>query len=439
MTVFAGSLQKQHSFLKTWKRHYYQIQKDFLVEFDAESGPEQSRLRITASTQIEPLAKRNKPWTFKISLTMSCRPLLYAADSEALMNQWIAKLTEAKTASGPKAASAASFKLTLSDFDIVSVLGRGTFGKVSLVRHKESQQLFAMKAMSKSLLVDDGNVQQILRERDILLRNHHPFLVAAHFTFQTDTKIFLILDYVPGGDLYQRLKSERGIQEERARLIAAELVLGLGHLHRNGFVYRDLKPENILFDENGHVRLTDFGYAKQLQGADKTSTFCGTADYLAPEVLLAKPYNKSVDWWSFGCVIFEILTGVSPFYCANLKQMYRSILQDDPKFPQIVSPNARDLLTRLLRKNPTERLGNGPDDAKDIQAHPFFTGIDWKAVFERKIKPPWKPAIKSETDTSLFDEEFTGEAPIVSFEQPTMIPDMESAFANFTSNADSIL
>jgi serine/threonine protein kinase len=351
--------------------------------------------------------------------------------------EWLVKLNQAKKVNEPRGAP--TFKLSLSDFEIVSVIGRGTYGKVSLVRHRESGQLFAMKAMSKALLFEDGNIQQILAEKEILLRNHHPFLVAAHFTFQTDTKIFLILDYIPGGELFQRLREERRFQEERVRLIAAELLLGLGHLHRNGFIYRDLKPENVLFDENGHVRLTDFGYARQLQGSDQATTFCGTADYLAPEILMGVPYSKSVDWWSLGCVIYEMFVGVSPFYNSNLKRMYRTILNEPVRFPPGVPPSAQDLILQLLRKDPHQRLGSGGDDAKEIQAHPFFAELDWRAVFERKIKTLWKPEIKSETDTSMFGAEFTREAPVVSFEAPRVIGDAAQLFENFTCSNESIV
>jgi serine/threonine protein kinase len=332
-----------------------------------------------------------------------------------------------------------NIKLGLEDFEIIRILGRGTYGKVSLVKHKESSQLFAMKAMSKALLAEDGNIQQILAERDLLLRNQHPFLVAAHFTFQTDSKIFLLLDYVPGGDLYQRLREERRFLEPRAKLISAELLLAIAHLHKTGFVYRDLKPENVLFDENGHVKLTDFGYAKNLQGADRTSTFCGTADYLAPEVLSGTPYTKAVDWWSLGCVIYEMLVGVSPFYNSNLKRMYRAILNDEVRFPASMSPNAKDLITRLLSKDPAKRLGAGPDDGKEIQSHPFFEDVNWQLVFERKIKMAWKPGIASETDTSNFAEEFTTEDPVVSYEPPPVIDTEENPFAGFTSQQPSVI
>jgi len=198
-------------------------------------------------------------------------------------------------------------------------------------------------------------------------------------------------------------------------------VLGIGHLHKAGFVYRDLKPENVLFDERGHVKLTDFGYAKNLQGTDRTSTFCGTADYLAPEVLQSLPYGKGVDWWSLGCVIYEMLVGISPFFNPNLKRMYRAILNDEVRFPAAMSQTARDIVTRLLRKNHAQRLGNGPEGAREIQGHPFFQSISWQAVFERKIEPQWKPNLESPKDVKNFAPEFTAEDPVVSFAEKPVI------------------
>jgi serine/threonine protein kinase len=197
-----------------------------------------------------------------------------------------------------------------------------------------------------------------------------------------------------------------------------------------GFVYRDLKPENVLFDDNGHVKLTDFGYAKNLQGADRTSSFCGTADYLAPEILKSQAYGKSVDWWSLGCVIYEMLVSVSPFYNPHLKRMYRAIVNDEVKFPGPVSPLAKDLISKLLNKDPDQRLGNGTDDAKEIQGHPFFSTINWQAVFERKVEPLWKPQIRSPMDVSNFSQEFTAEDPIVSYTPPPVIVD-ENYFAGW--------
>jgi serine/threonine protein kinase len=434
---FSGELLKQNAFLKNWKRYFYEIQDDFFVEKDVESHQNVSRCQITNAGKIERLGKRNRPFTFQIIMAANCRPLIYAADTEESLSQWIAVLNEIKVRKEHR--ECPNFKLGLADFEIVRILGRGTYGKVALVKHRESGQLFAMKAMSKALLAEDGNIQQILAERDILLRNQHPFLVAAHFTFQTDSKIFLLLDYVPGGELFQRLREERRFTEDRARLIAAELLLAIGHLHKAGFVYRDLKPENILFDENGHVKLTDFGYAKNLQGADRTSTFCGTADYLAPEVLLSTPYTKAVDWWSLGCVIYEMLVGVSPFYNANLKRMYRAILNDEVRFPATLSATAKDLITKLLTKEATRRLGSGPDDSREIQNHIFFCEVNWQMLFERKVKMAWKPGIQSETDTSHFASEFTTEDPVVSYEPAPVISTEDNPFENFTSQHQSVI
>jgi serine/threonine protein kinase len=327
-------------------------------------------------------------------------------------------------------------RIGIGDFTKLSLIGRGTYGKVFLVRKNDDQRLFAMKAMSKQLLCDYRQIEQAKVEKDVLLRTNHPFLVCAHFTFQTDSKLFLILDYVPGGELFLRLKQEYRFSESRARLYAAEMILGLGHLHSLGFVYRDLKPENILLDAEGHIKLTDFGLVKtNLDTAlSTTSTFCGTPQYIAPEMLDQKPYTKAVDWWSLGVILYEMLIGIPPFSNQNLNRLYRSIRNDPIRFPESVSPEAQDLLLGLLDRNPLRRLGARRGGERDILAHPFFAGLNREAVLKREVVPEWAPVMQSLTDISNFEEEFTrDDGTLFDPEVDELIdPVAQSAFLGFT-------
>ncbi|KAH0785074.1 AGC family protein kinase [Histomonas meleagridis] len=285
------------------------------------------------------------------------------------------------------------------------------------------------------------NIEQSLTEKNILFQLNHPFLVSAHYSFQTPQKIFIILDYIPGGELFSRLREEGRFSEERVRFYAAEILLGIGYLHKKGYVYRDLKPENILVDYNGHIKITDLGLAKgQMNSDSTTTTFCGTPEYIAPEMIQQIPYTRSVDWWSYGILLFEMISGLPPFYDENTKKMYHKILTEDIIFPPYFSDEAADLISKLLDRNPSTRLGSSENDAEDIKSHPFFNSINWDDVLNLKYTPEWIPVISSETDTSNFDEEFTKEDAVVSFEDESLIVnETQKAFDGFTCTKDDSL
>jgi serine/threonine protein kinase len=269
-----------------------------------------------------------------------------------------------------------------------------------------------MKSLTKKDVQESDQMEQTMIERSVLVQTVHPFLVGAHYTFQDAKKFYLVLDYVPGGELFTRLREERVFQEPRTRFYAAEILLGLAHLHSQGLIYRDLKPENILVDRDGHLRITDFGLVKtNMKEADATTTtFCGTPEYIAPEMLLSAPYTKSVDWWSFGILVYEMLVGIPPFFDENQNKMYRMIVSEPVNFPDTLSRTAHDLINKLLDKNPDSRLGSGEEDSEEIKRHPFFAGTEWTALLNKEIPAPWKPDLKGDTDTSNFDPEFTDEA-----------------------------
>lgn len=298
------------------------------------------------------------------------------------------------------------------DFQILKLIGKGTFGQVFQVRKRDTQRVYAMKVLSKKVIVQKREVAHTLGERNILVRTamtDSPFIVGLKFSFQTPTDLYLVTDYMSGGELFWHLQKEGRFQEPRAKFYIAELILALQHLHQHDIVYRDLKPENILLDANGHIALCDFGLSKaNLARDDTTQTFCGTTEYLAPEVLLDENgYGKMVDFWSLGVLVFEMCCGWSPFYAEDTQQMYKNIAFGKVRFPRdALSTEGRNFVKGLLNRNPRHRLGaNG--DAAELKEHPFFADIDWVKLSRKMVVPPFKPKLKSELDTSNFDPEFT--------------------------------
>ncbi|KAL3881087.1 hypothetical protein ACJMK2_027718 [Sinanodonta woodiana] len=301
-----------------------------------------------------------------------------------------------------------------SHFELLKVLGQGSFGKVFLVRKitgKDAGTLYAMKVLKKATLkVRDR--QRTKMERDILADVNHPYIVKLHYAFQTEGKLYLILEFLRGGDLFTRLSKEVMFTEEDVKFYLAELALALDHLHSLGIVYRDLKPENILLDAEGHIKLTDFGLSKEsIFEENKTYSFCGTVEYMAPEVVNRKGHGTAADWWSYGVLMFEMLTGALPFQGANRKETMTQILKAKLGMPQFLSPEAQSLLRALFKRNPANRLGTGSTGIDEMKKHNFFASIDWKKLMQRKLTPPFKPAVVQTDDAFYFDSEFTSKTP----------------------------
>ncbi|XP_022623442.1 ribosomal protein S6 kinase alpha-3 isoform X1 [Seriola dumerili] len=299
-------------------------------------------------------------------------------------------------------------------FELRKVLGQGSFGKVFLVRKitgPDAGQLYAMKVLKKATLKVRDRVRTKM-ERDILVEVNHPFIVKLHYAFQTEGKLYLILDFLRGGDLFTRLSKEVMFTEEDVKFYLAELALALDHLHSLGIIYRDLKPENILLDEDGHIKLTDFGLSKEsIDHENKAYSFCGTVEYMAPEVVNRRGHTHSADWWSYGVLMFEMLTGTLPFQGKDRKETMTMILKAKLGMPQFLSSEAQSLLRNLFKRNPANRLGAGPDGVEEIKRHHFFSTIDWNKLFRREIPPPFKPAAGRPDDTFYFDPEFTAKTP----------------------------
>lgn len=303
-------------------------------------------------------------------------------------------------------------KMTVEDFEPLLCLGKGSFGTVLLVRHYITGKLYAQKQFRKaSITVHKKLVEQTKTERMILESvNRHPFVVKFFYAFQDHEKLYLILEYAQGGELFTHLAAERMFEEDVAAFYMAEMVLALEHLHQNvGVIYRDLKPENCLLDHEGHLLLTDFGLSKiALNNDDRCNSSLGTIEYMAPEVIQGKPYGKACDWWSLGALGYDLLTGSPPFKANNNAKVQEKILKQKLMLPYFLGPDAKDLLTRLLRKEPSKRLGyHMPKDLQTIKKHRFFRKIDWRALEHRELEPPIKPVVTDPALAENFSVDFT--------------------------------
>jgi serum/glucocorticoid-regulated kinase 2 len=321
--------------------------------------------------------------------------------------------------------------LTIDDFDLLKVIGKGSFGKVMQVRKKDSGKIYALKAIRKSHIVSRSEVTHTLAERTVLARVDNPFIVPLKFSFQSPEKLYLVLSFINGGELFYHLQREGKFELSRARFYTCELLSALECLHSLDVIYRDLKPENILLDYKGHIALCDFGLCKlNMKNQDKTSTFCGTPEYLAPELLLGHGYTKVVDWWTLGILLYEMLTGLPPYYDEDVNTMYRKILTNPLKFPENFDKDAKDLLIGLLSRDPKQRLGN--NGAKEIMEHAFFKLINWNKLNSKGYLPPFKPPVKDNFDTSNFDKEFTNEKPVDSVMNDYLSDSVQKQFGGWT-------
>ena len=303
-------------------------------------------------------------------------------------------------------------KMAAEDFEPLRCLGKGAFGTVHLVKQRATGRLFAQKQFRKaSLTVHKRLVEQTRAERSILESvNRHPFVVKLYYAFQDHEKLYLILEYAQGGELFTHLAMERMFSEEVAAFYMAEIVLALEHLHTTvRVIYRDLKPENCLLDAEGHLLLTDFGLSKvAVEEDDQCNSILGTIEYMAPEVIMGTNYGMAVDWWSLGAIGFDLLTGAPPFQGGNHAKIQQNILKQKLQLPYFLGPDAKDLLTRLLRKEPNKRLGgNMPKDLQAIKQHRFFRRIDWKKLARRELEPPIRPLITDPELAENFAREFT--------------------------------
>ncbi|XP_052861212.1 serine/threonine-protein kinase N [Anopheles cruzii] len=345
----------------------------------------------------------------------------------------------AAAAGGANAAAAAA--MSLDSFRMLSVLGRGHFGKVILAQYKNSGDYFAIKALKKGDIIARDEVESLLSEKrifEVANTMRHPFLVNLFSCFQTEQHVCFVMEYAAGGDLMMHIHTDV-FSEPRAVFYAACVVLGLQYLHESKIIYRDLKLDNLLLDTEGYVKIADFGLCKEGMGfGDRTGTFCGTPEFLAPEVLTETSYTRAVDWWGLGVLIFEMLVGESPFPGDDEEEVFDSIVNDEVRYPRFLSLEAIAIMRRLLRKNPERRLGSSERDAEDVKRQAFYRNIVWDDLLLRKVKPPFVPTIRSPEDVSNFDEEFTSEKPALTPpKDPRILTDDEQTyFKDFTYMAE---
>ncbi|CAG9783679.1 unnamed protein product [Diatraea saccharalis] len=333
-------------------------------------------------------------------------------------------------------------RLGPQDFELRKVLGKGGYGKVFQVRKitgPDAGSHFAMKVLKKASIVrNQKDTAHTKAERNILEAVKHPFIVELVYAFQTGGKLYLILEYLSGGELFMHLEREGIFLEDTACFYLSEIILALEHLHSLGIIYRDLKPENVLLDAQGHVKLTDFGLCKEhIQEGIVTHTFCGTIEYMAPEILTRNGHGKAVDWWSLGALMYDMLIGQPPFTGDNRTKTIEKILKAKLMLPGYLTQDARDLIRRLMKRSETQRLG--ATGAAAVRGHAFFKHVQWDDVFARRLEPPIKPRLTSEDDVSQFDTRFTLQTPIDSPDESTLSESANLMFQGFTYVAPSVL
>ncbi|XP_078483685.1 RAC-alpha serine/threonine-protein kinase-like [Ciona intestinalis] len=285
----------------------------------------------------------------------------------------------------------------MADFDLLKVIERGLFGKVLLVKKKNTAVYHALKMLKKKVTLTKNDLVHTLPEYRASLQSKHPFITALEYTFQTDDYLCFVLEYVNGGEIFFHLSRDRVFSEDRARFYGAEIILALDHFHKQRVVFRDLKPENLLLDSEGHIKITNFGSCKEeIVVGQKIQVFSGKPEYLAPEVLTANDYGSSVDWWGLGVVMYEMMCGGLPFYNRDYDVLFNLILTSDLVFPSGLSEDAKSLLSDLMNKDPMKRLGCSVRDAEEVMAHKFFSSIVWKDILEKKVTPSFIPEVQAE-------------------------------------------
>ncbi|CAN0248820.1 RAC-alpha serine/threonine-protein kinase-like [Petromyzon marinus] len=453
--VKEGWLQKRGEYIKTWRARYFLLKADgsFIGYKEKPQVAEQQDPLNNFSVAKCQLMKTERPrpntfiirclqWTTVIERTFHVdtpdereewmRAIQTVADRLAQQEEERMDVTASQPSEGPctegmeTCSTRPKPRVTMNDFDYLKLLGKGTFGKVILVREKATGKYYAMKILKKEVIVAKDEVAHTLTENRVLQSCRHPFLTSLKYSFQTHDRLCFVMEYVNGGELFFHLSRERVFSEERTRFYGAEIVSALDYLHtEKNVVYRDLKLENLMLDKDGHIKITDFGLCKEgITDGATMKTFCGTPEYLAPEVLEDNDYGRAVDWWGLGVVMYEMMCGRLPFYNQDHEKLFELILMEDIRFPRTLSNDAKALLSGLLLKDPKKRLGGGPDDAKEIMRHSFFAGTNWQDVYERKLPPPFKPHVTSETDTRYFDEEFTAQT--ITITPPDRYDSMES-------------
>ncbi|KAF9108200.1 Serine/threonine kinase [Mortierella sp. GBA35] len=330
-------------------------------------------------------------------------------------------------------------KVGLEDFNFLAVLGKGNFGKVMLAEDKMTKGLYAIKVLKKEFIIEHDEVASTRSEKRVFQaanKERHPFLVGLHSCFQTETRIYFVMDYVSGGDLMLHIQREQ-FSERQAKFYACQVLLALEYFHKNNIIYRDLKLDNILLALDGHIKIADYGLCKEdMYYGSTTNTFCGTPEFMAPEILSEQKYGRAVDWWAFGVLIYEMLLGQSPFKGDDEDEIFEAILEDEILYPINMSRDSVSILQKLLTRDPEKRLGSGKTDAEEIKRHPFFKGVNWQDILDKKVPPPFFPKVRGPTDTSNFDSEFTREIPVLTPVHSHLTANDQANFQGFSYVAE---
>ncbi|XP_078483671.1 RAC-alpha serine/threonine-protein kinase isoform X1 [Ciona intestinalis] len=440
--VKEGWLQKRGEYIRNWRRRYFVLKTDgSFLGYKDKPDPDNHQEPLNNFSVLKSQVMRKDQqrenafvfvvrclqWTTIIERTFTSTSkvdreewmkaiegvsdqLQHSPEEKSVTEDESKKTSDHKVPPENEFIKPAKSNKTLTDFEFLEVLGKGTFGKVILVKEKKTEEFHAMKILKKEVIVAKDEVTHTLTENRVLQQTRHPFLTSLKYSFQTNDYLCFVMEYVNGGEIFFHLSRDRVFSEDRARFYGAEIILALDYLHQQEVIYRDLKLENLLLDSEGHIKITDFGLCKEeIRFGTTTKTFCGTPEYLAPEVLEDNDYGRSVDWWGLGVVMYEMMCGRLPFYNRDHDVLFELILMDDLRFPSGLSKDGKSLLSELLNKDPLKRLGSSQSDAQEVMAHRFFSAVVWKDILEKKVPPPFKPQVSSITDTRYFDKEFTAQ------------------------------
>jgi len=395
-----GWVKKKNIHTNTWHRRYMALIENNLHVYKKPEDPNNFSVYELSKDVYAALISSSMPPKFQI-IGIKNDPIYFVTNSVEEANNWVININ----ISAYKGAN-----YVLEDFNIIRLIGIGYYGKVFLVQKKTTDEVYALKAIRKSRLVEGGKVDSIISEKNIMLSSKHPFIIKLCFAFQTNSKFYLGMEYGHGGELFNLMEKTGTLNVNDVRLYVAEIALALDFMHSKDIIYRDLKPENVLLDSNGHIKITDFGLSKNLEESQTTSTFCGTSEYLAPEIIMQKPYSFPIDFWALGILTYEMLFGATPFVHENKTKMYSSILALHPHYPHGTDLVIVNFINKLLSKDPNQR-----HTFQTLKNDPFLGGFDWDKVYNKEYVPSYIPNINNPLDTQNFDEEFTSQVPADSF------------------------
>lgn len=422
--IKTGVLVKEGSKVKSWKKRWFVFRDNGMLEYYTDKK-ETDQKGVVDMNKATMFTKTEDKKRLMLEILLDQKVFRLAFDSDTTRDEWIAAFQQFIDSKN-KAENTVTEKPKLEDFDTLKLIGKGTYGKVMLVKKKDTGKVYAMKILDKKAVIETNEVEHTMAEREVLGTIDNPFIVHMHYSFQNENKLYFVMDFINGGELFYHLQNERRFSIARAKFYSAEILLALEHLHKHGIIYRDLKPENVLLNADGNICLTDFGLSKtgMKEADDKTGTFCGTAAYLAPEILLGEKYNTAVDWWSFGILTYEMMVGIPPFYSEDEREMYQNIVNESVRYPPNTPPSIKTFIDALLEKDPKVRL----TDPEVMKNHPFFQGIDFEKLYRKEVNPPYIPSVQSVDDVSNIDPTFLSETELAIKEEKEVPQQGDSQF-----------